>query len=58
MDTATGVEAPIVGAPAAGEPALKRLALRKLTYVTARRGGKILDDVKQMLDTGKNIACH
>lgn len=58
VDTATGVEAPIVGAPAAGEPALKRLALRKLTYVTARRGGKILDDVKQMLDTGKNIACH
>jgi hypothetical protein len=38
VDTASGIEASIVGNPGAGEVALKRLALQKLTYVLARRG--------------------
>jgi len=37
VDTASGVEAVIVGDPAAGEATLKRLARRKLDYVLARR---------------------
>jgi hypothetical protein len=39
VDTATGVEAVIVGDPAAGETTLKRLARQKLDYVLARRKG-------------------
>jgi Domain of unknown function (DUF6898) len=41
LDTASGIEASIVGDPAAGEAALKRLALRKLDYVLAKRGQQI-----------------
>ena len=41
LDTASGIEASIVGDPAAGEAALKRLALRKLDYVLAKRGEQI-----------------
>jgi len=37
VDTASGVEAVIVGDPAAGEATLKRLARQKLDYVLARR---------------------
>ena len=37
VDTASGVEAVIVGDPTAGEATLKRLARRKLDYVLARR---------------------
>jgi hypothetical protein len=37
LDTASGIEASIVGDPAAGEAALKRLALRKLDYVLAKQ---------------------
>jgi hypothetical protein len=37
VDSATGIEASIVGDPAAGEAALKRLARQKLDYVLARR---------------------
>jgi hypothetical protein len=41
LDTASGIEASIVGDPSAGEAALKRLALRKLEYVLAKRGSPI-----------------
>lgn len=41
LDTASGIEASIVGDPAAGEAALKRLALKKLDYVLAKRGTTI-----------------
>jgi hypothetical protein len=41
LDTASGIEASIVGDPAAGEAALKRLALKKLDYVLAKRGTPI-----------------
>ncbi len=37
VDSATGIEASIVGDPAAGGAALKRLARQKLDYVLARR---------------------
>jgi len=37
IDTATGIEATIVGDPAAGETTLKRLAKQKLDYVIAKR---------------------
>jgi hypothetical protein len=37
VDTASGIEASIVGDPAAGEAALRRLALKKLDYVLAKR---------------------
>jgi hypothetical protein len=37
LDTASGVEASIVGDPAAGEAALKRLALKKLEYVLGKQ---------------------
>jgi hypothetical protein len=39
VDTASGIEATIVGDPAAGKAALKRLALKKLDYVLAKRTG-------------------
>jgi hypothetical protein len=39
IDTATGLEAVIVGDPAAGEEALKRLARQKLDYLLAKRKG-------------------
>jgi hypothetical protein len=37
LDTASGIEASIVGDPSVGEAALKRLALRKLDYVLAKQ---------------------
>jgi hypothetical protein len=37
VDTASGIEASIVGDPAAGEPALRRLARQKLDYVLGKR---------------------
>ncbi len=37
VDTATGVEATIVGDPAAGTARLERLARQKLDYVLAKR---------------------
>lgn len=37
VDTATGVEATIVGDPAAGTAMLERVARRKLDYVLAKR---------------------
>jgi hypothetical protein len=39
VDTASGVEAVIVGDPAAGEATLKKLARQKLDYVLAKRRG-------------------
>jgi hypothetical protein len=41
LDTASGVEASIIGDPSVGEAALKRLALKKLDYVLAKRGAQI-----------------
>ncbi|HEV8027611.1 MAG TPA: hypothetical protein VGP50_09280 [Stellaceae bacterium] len=41
LDTASGIEASIVGDPSAGDAALKRLARKKLDYVLAKRGAQI-----------------
>ncbi|HUZ72108.1 MAG TPA: hypothetical protein VMU87_03920 [Stellaceae bacterium] len=41
VDTATGIEASIVGDPASGQAALRRLARQKLDYVLAKgRAGR------------------
>jgi hypothetical protein len=40
VDTATGLEATIVGDPTAGEASLRRLARQKLDYLLARRQPK------------------
>ena len=37
VDTASGIEASIVGDPTVGEPALRRLARQKLDYVLAKQ---------------------
>jgi hypothetical protein len=39
VDSATGIEAVIVGDPAASEAELKRLARQKLDYVLSKRAG-------------------